>query len=160
MQPRAGKHMLADPVRQGPEDSDALAAPVDQGRARDIGAHPGEDLTLPIERQMIVVLGNQDMGEQAGPGHAAAHRTGWRRPLHHGFAMPAGLFGANGLDDLEPGGDQFEDLGDVVADKAQFATALRAARAWIQGYPVAFEIGAELRLAAPARRNGIDPTGL
>jgi len=68
-------NMMLDQSTQRPERGDGLAAPVDQGRARNVGAVTGEDLALPVQRQVIIKLRDQDMGEQVRPGHAAAGRT-------------------------------------------------------------------------------------
>ena len=47
-----------------------LADPVRQGRTVEVNALTLEDLALPVERQMIAIFGDQDMGEQTGPGPA------------------------------------------------------------------------------------------
>src|SRR4051812_25038235 len=55
-------NMMLDQSTQRPERGDGLAAPVDQGRARNVGAVTGEDLTLPVQRQVIIKLRDEDMG--------------------------------------------------------------------------------------------------
>src|SRR3954453_8440964 len=59
--------MTADRVGQRLQQRRRLADPVGQGRAVEVDAFALEDLRLAIERQMIAVLRDQHMGEQAGP---------------------------------------------------------------------------------------------
>jgi len=58
-----GDHHVADQIGQRPQRAGGLTAPVDQRGAGDVGAHAGEDLALPIERELVVVLRDEHMGE-------------------------------------------------------------------------------------------------
>jgi hypothetical protein len=48
----------------------SAAHPVRQSRAIEIDSVPGEDLALPVKREVIAALGDQDMGEKTGAGEA------------------------------------------------------------------------------------------
>ena len=50
VQPGRREHAGLDLPRQRAEHTGRLAAPVDQGRARNISAEPGKDLALPVQR--------------------------------------------------------------------------------------------------------------
>ena len=81
MQAIAAHHVGPDPLDQRPEHGDRLAAPVDQRRTWNVGALSRQDLALAIQREVIVVLGDEDVGEQARAGHAARDRAHRRRRL-------------------------------------------------------------------------------
>jgi hypothetical protein len=78
--------------------------------ARNVRAKTREDLALPIERQVIVELGDEDMGDQTGAEHAAIDRTRRRGRLHDFLAAPAGFPETHGLDYLQFSGDVVEHL--------------------------------------------------
>ena len=78
VQPVRAHHLRPDPLAKRPEGRDRLATPVDQGRAADVGAVPGENLALAVQRYMVIALRHQDVGEQAGSGHAARYRPAGR----------------------------------------------------------------------------------
>ena len=67
------------------------ADPVGKGRAVDLDALPGEDLALPVERQVIAVFGDQDVGEQGGGRQALGDRPLRSRRLVDGPAGPAAI---------------------------------------------------------------------
>ena len=112
----------------------------------------GEDLALAVQREMIVVLRDQDVGEQAGAGHAARDRARWRRRLHDPLALPAGLLETRGLDHLQLRGDEFKDLRHILVHQAQGPTAVRAAFAGVEHDAFARCGLGDPRLAAPTRR--------
>ena len=56
---------------------------------RRLDALPGEDLVLPVKRQVIAVFGDLDVGEQGGGSEAFGDRPFWRRRLMNGHAGPA-----------------------------------------------------------------------
>jgi hypothetical protein len=74
---------------------------------------------------MVVVLRDDDMGQQPGTGATAGNRVIRRRRLNHRVAGPAGEFLAPMADHLEAAGDIVECLGDVLADRSQRAAAAR-----------------------------------
>src|SRR5258708_29344841 len=121
MQP-IGTHDLAlDQIAQRTQRGNALAATVDQGRARDICAETHEDLGLPIEREVIVELGDQDMRQEARAEHPAPdrpRRSGW---LNDVLALPAGFFEATGFVHPQLRGYEVGDLGDGLTTKAHAA---------------------------------------
>lgn len=47
----------------------------------DVEAVAGEDLALPVERQVVGILGDEDMGQQAGAGPALLDRARGQRHL-------------------------------------------------------------------------------
>lgn len=94
--------------------------PIRQGRAIELDALPGVDLALAVERQVVSVFADQDMGHQGLCRQPALDqpRGCWR--LDHGaFTSAAAIFGSTGDDHLELGRDDVEPLGDVLADPVQ-----------------------------------------
>ena len=87
---------------------------------------PGEDLALPIERQVIAVFGDQDMGEEAGGGHAFGDRPLRGRRLVDGAAGPAAVARPADADDPKPRRHMVEHLADGLADRMQRAAAAGA----------------------------------
>ena len=71
---RRGEDMLGELGLQRLQPPAGAADPVRQGRAVDLDALAGEDLALPIERKMIAVFGDQDMGEKTRAGEALGDR--------------------------------------------------------------------------------------
>jgi hypothetical protein len=69
-------HLGADQVGDRADGTGSLAAPVDECRAGDVGAETGEDLALPVEREVIVELRDQDVCQETGPGQTARDRPG------------------------------------------------------------------------------------
>ena len=102
------------------------ADPAGQGRGFQADALAGEDLGLAIERQMVVVLRDQDVRQQPRAGATAGDRVirRWRR--HHRVASPAGELLADVPDHLEAAGHVIEGLGRVLANPPQRAAAARA----------------------------------
>ena len=151
VQPIRREHILLDLVCQRAECPDRLAAPVDQRRARNVGAETGEDLALAIERQVIVELRDKNVCQQRGPGHPSRDRPRWRRFLGDPLATPAGLLQPHGLDDLQLRGHELEDLRDVLAQQPQLATTFRAGLAGVEHMTLTRCVLRDPRLAAPAR---------
>jgi len=83
----------------------------------------GEDLGLSVQRQMIVVLRDDDVGQQPGAGAATGNRMIGRRRRDDGVAGPAGQLLADMPDHLEPAWQVIERFGDVLADPTQRAAA-------------------------------------
>jgi hypothetical protein len=85
---------------------------------------PGKNLGLTIERAMVRVFADDDMGDQRLGGHAAIDRTVRRRGLHDGaLAGPAAITGPAGDDHLELGRNDVELLGNILADDVHRAAA-------------------------------------
>ena len=150
-----GTHDLAlDQIAQRTQRGNPLTATVDQGRARDIRAETHEDLSLPIEREVIIELRDQDMRQEARAEHPAPDRprgSGWLNDI---LAGPAGFLDTGGLNDLQLGGDEVEDLGHILADQAQDAAALGATITWIEHDTFARRVIGDPGLAAPSSRRG------
>jgi hypothetical protein len=85
---------------------------------RALQGHPlaGVDLRLPIQRQVIGVLGHQDVRQEPRTGNAACDRPAWRRFLDDLLAARAGELRTHVPDHLEARRDVFQDFGDVLAD--------------------------------------------
>jgi hypothetical protein len=114
-----GHDLLPDQLDHGLEGFHRPAAPVDEGRVRNVGAHAGEDLVQAIQRKVVVELGGQDVGQQAGARPwLAPDRPAGRGFLHHLLAASAGFPDPGNLDDLQPGGDHVEQLADIFAHDA------------------------------------------
>jgi hypothetical protein len=78
------KHMDCEAGLQGLQPPAGATYPVRQGRAVDLDALPGEDLALPVKRQVIAVFSDQDVSKKTGTGEApwrldAPRRDGWSR---------------------------------------------------------------------------------
>jgi hypothetical protein len=80
---RSAQDVAADRVGQRFQQRGRLADPVGQGRTVEVDPLTREDPALPVERQVIAIFGDQDMGEQAGSGssplrapHAIRDRAG------------------------------------------------------------------------------------
>ena len=109
----------------------AAVAPTqpDKRRGFQLDAFAGEDLGLAIERQVIIVLRDGDMREQAGAGPPAGDRVIGCRRCHDRVAGPARQLLAHMPDHLKAAGHVIEGLGDLFADPAQGAAAMRAGEA-------------------------------
>ena len=102
--------------RRGPD-------PAGQGRGLQSHLVAGEDLSLAVKRQVVVVLRDDDVSQQTRPGAPAGDRVVWRWRRNHRVAGAAGPFLANVLDHPEPARHVIEGLGHLVADFAQRAAA-------------------------------------
>src|SRR6202022_2065476 len=109
----------------------SAAHPVRESRAIDIDAVPGEDLALPVKRQVIAVFGDQDMSEKTGTGEALGDRTLRRGRLMNSPAGPAAIARSADADDSKRGGHMIEHLADGLADHMQF-TAEAGARLMLE----------------------------
>lgn len=74
-----GEHMLAKLHQQRLQQCAGLADPVGHGRTTEINTFPGVNLGLAIERQVVAIFGDQDMGDEARSRLAAL--DGQRRHL-------------------------------------------------------------------------------
>src|SRR5258705_7290300 len=118
--------MLGQSCLQRLQPPASAADPVCQGRAIDLDTLPGEDLALPVKRQVIAVFGDQDMGEKTGSGEALGDRTLRGGRLVDGPAGAAAITGSADADDSKPRGHLIEHLADSLADHMQFAVAAGA----------------------------------
>ena len=98
--------VLEQPLVQGAELGGGAADPVRQRRAIELDALPGVDLALAIERQVVGVFADQDMGDQRLGRQPALDQPRRRRRLDHGaLAGAAAILGPAGDDhpELRPG---------------------------------------------------------
>src|SRR5258706_11269266 len=93
--------MLGEPCLQRLQPPASAADPVCQGRAIDLDTLPGEDLALPVKRQVIAVFGDQDMREKTGSGEALGDRTLRGGRLVDGPAGPAAIARPADADDSD-----------------------------------------------------------
>jgi hypothetical protein len=109
--------MLEQPFVHRPELSGGAADPVRQGRAIELDALASVDLALPIERQVVGILGDQDMGNQGFRGQPALDQPRRRGRLdHRALAGPAAIPGPAGDDHPELRRGHVEPFGDLLAD--------------------------------------------
>jgi hypothetical protein len=85
-----------------------------------------EDLALAVERQVIGVFIDQDMGKQARAGTPSLNGAGWQRRLRECLAARAGHARPHDAGRGEPAGEVFQLLGHILAQAAQRAGALGA----------------------------------
>ena len=123
---RTAQDVAPDRVGQRLQQRRRLADPVRQGRAVEVDALTLEDLALPVERQMIAVLGDQHMGEQAGPGTSPLDRARRQGRLADGLAAGAGQARAHDPVHDEPTGHVVQLFGDILAQRLQPAAARSA----------------------------------
>ena len=123
---RRTENVAQDVIVDRPEEEADLADPAAQGLAVELDAVPFETLGLPVERQVVGVLVDENAGQQALGRHAAGNRALRRRGLdNRAFAGPAPIFRPVDGDDLQRRRHPIELLGDVLADDMQGAIAAR-----------------------------------
>ena len=81
MQALGGEHVAAKLGEDGFEGGGASADPVGERRDFDLDAFASKGGALPVQRQMVAELADQDHGEQARAGEAARDRVRRRRRL-------------------------------------------------------------------------------
>ena len=111
-----GEDMLGEPCLQRLQPPASSADPVGQRRAIELDALSGEDLALPVERKVIAVFGDQDMGEKTGSGEALGDRTLRGGRLVDGPAGPAAIARPADADDPKPRRHMVQHLADGLAD--------------------------------------------
>jgi hypothetical protein len=96
-----------------------LPHPVRQRRTIELNALAGVNLRLPIERQVIGIFGDQDLGDGGLGRQSALDQPGRGRRLHDTvLASTAGVFGPPGNEDLELSRDQVQPLASILTDPA------------------------------------------
>lgn len=102
------------------------ANPATQGAARQVDALAQEAPFEPIQREVVDVLGDDHMGEQAFPRQRFLDRLRGRGRLDDPHVtVRAGVFEPRGFDDAQARRDILEFLGDRLAD-ARLQVAARA----------------------------------
>ena len=99
--------MTPDGIGQRFQKGGGLADPVSKGGTVKINAFAVEDLTLAIERKVIGILSDQNMGQETGTGAAALDRARRQRGLDEAFAAGAGQPGPDNAVHDEASGDVF-----------------------------------------------------
>ncbi len=94
---RRGDDAVEQALVQKIEPPSRPSDPLSQGRAIEIDAMPGEDPGLAIERTMVRILADDDMGDQRFGGHAAIDQAVRRWGLHdRTLARPTAVVGPAG----------------------------------------------------------------
>ena len=126
MQAFGGEHVPAKLGEDRIESGDASADPVGECRDVEFDALASEGGALPVQRQMVTKLADQDHGEPARAGEAARDRMRGRRRLGDALAVAAGELLAHPLDDLPASRLAFERLRHHLAELAQPGAAALA----------------------------------
>lgn len=111
----------------GLEPAGAVLDPVTEHLPGEVHPEPRELLFLPVERQVVVILGQHDLRDEAGAGATFFHRSGrQRRDAHLPLAARAGQLGAHDLvpDNLRR--DVFEAFALFTTDLALGLPTVRA----------------------------------
>ena len=86
----------------------------------------GEDLRLPIQRRVIAIFADQDLGKQRRRRQAAGDWPLCSRRLRHRLASPAGVFGTGGADYAQLRRNPIQHLAHALADDMQRTAAAAA----------------------------------
>jgi hypothetical protein len=116
--------MAADGVCEGFQKGRGFAHPIGKGRSVEVETFAVEDLALAVERQVIGIFADQDMGQQTRPWATALDRARRQRRLNEAFAAGAGQPGSDDPVHDEVAGHVFQFFGHILADPAQTATAI------------------------------------
>lgn len=104
-----GQNGLAQPEPERTKLRGRIADPERQNRALDVDALRQQHLSLPIERQVPGIFGDQHMGDHRLGRQAALDQPLRRRRLNHAIrAGPTGVFGTVGDDHAELRRDDVE----------------------------------------------------
>ncbi|EAQ33461.1 hypothetical protein NB311A_06813 [Nitrobacter sp. Nb-311A] len=120
------KDVFSELGLKGLQPPAGAADPVRQGRAVQRDALPGEDLALPVKREVIAVFGDQNMGEQSRGGQPFGDRPLWCWRLMDSPAGPTAIARPADSDDPQPRRYMVEHLARRFADQVQYAAATRA----------------------------------
>ena len=118
--------MASDGIGQRFQKGSGFANPIGEGRAVEVEAITVEDLTLTIERQMVGIFADQNMGQQTWAGAAAFDGARGQRGLDEPFAAGAGQPGTDDAVHDEAAWDVFQFLGHIFAYPAQMTAAIGA----------------------------------
>jgi hypothetical protein len=122
-----GQHIAPECADQRVQQVMHLCHPA--GHRGAIQLHPVApvDAALPVQRQVVAVLGDHDVRQQSGACGAAADRAARRRRLPDRLALRACQLRAHGADHLEARRHVLQVFRDVLADAPQAAAARAAA---------------------------------
>jgi len=119
---RAAQQLGFQGIDQGLQPVAGHPVPARQGRARNGQAGAPEDGFLPVERKMIGMLGDGDMGQQPRRGDALVDDVRRHRRLDQGLAVVAHPLAADVAVHGEAAGRVVELFADILADPPQGAT--------------------------------------
>ena len=93
------------PCIQRMDEVGTLAHPAAQGLARQLDALTPIDAFLAVQRQMVGVLRDRDLGQQARPGPSLVDRCPGLLGRHHRAPFPTGVLLTGFLDHMKGGRD-------------------------------------------------------
>ncbi len=125
MQLRCAHDVLAQCFVQRFQEPTRRAHPIGKSGALQFHTFSRVDLRLTIQRQVVCILRNENMGQQPRTCHAACNRPARRFRLHDHVALGATHLRANMPNHFEAGRNPFQHFGDVLAELVQFRTAGR-----------------------------------
>ncbi|SAL88375.1 hypothetical protein AWB68_08755 [Caballeronia choica] len=117
------QHFFAKCIDQGLQARATRANPGAERRLRDRQTRPRKDALLSIQRQVIAVLGDQHLSQQAGGRDALVDHMRRHRSLHQRLACLARPFSPDMPLYREHAGRVIQLLADVLADTNAFAAA-------------------------------------
>jgi hypothetical protein len=129
--------VAADRVHERAQQRSRLTDPVGERRAGELHALARVDLGLTVQRQVVGVLGDQDVREQARTRAAALDRQGRHGRLRDRPAGPAAELRADVAVHDEASGDVLDELARVLAEGTKGLAAVRAVRLWSMDYGLA-----------------------
>ena len=105
-----------------PEQEGGATRPIGQGGTIELDPLAGVDLSLAVEREVIGVLADHDMGDGGLGGQSALDQASGRRRLNDdALAGAAGVLGPAHDQNLELSRDDIEPLSTVLADQVKGA---------------------------------------
>ena len=153
-----GEHPLPDPPRHGSELVADRGHGIAEGRARQLHARTLVDLPLPVERDVLQVLADEDLGQEPRCELAPLHHARRGRGADHGVAAAAaGPLLAADRAHVEAGRLVLEQLALVVATDRH---ALAAAGAGLRALRHRDEDGLAGEIRRPGGRRGLTPAPL
>ena len=121
------KHQLFLSLVERPQQFGRRLDPIALRAAGNVQAVAREEVFLPVERQVVAELADDDLSDQPRSGDAASNRPHRRRRARHAvFAVPAGVLGPHVDVHFELRRDVLQDPALVLAD-AVFGSAAAGA---------------------------------
>ena len=118
-----GKDVLGEPCLQRFQPPDGAANPIGQRRAIQLDALAREDLALSVERQVIAIFGDQNMGEKTGTRETLSNWTLRRVSLKYFTAGSAAIARTANAHYAKPRRHVIEHLAHRLTDHMQLAAA-------------------------------------
>ena len=149
----SGADVLADGLGDRGHQPGGPADPVSQGRAIQLHALARVNIRLPVQGQVVAILGHHHVGEKRRAWAAALDGQAGHRRLADGLAVAAAQLGPHMDHDLEVRGHVLEHLALVVDDLAQTVRAAgRAGARPLVGDDLARQVGGQRFAVMVARR--------